>query len=51
MADLVAVDLDRRLRLVDLEIRVDEEEHAARARLLQHRLRDFVQPVERLGGA
>ena len=45
----VAVDLDRGLRFVDLEVGVDEEEHPARPRLRQHRLRDLVEVLVGLG--
>ena len=38
------------MRIVDLEIAVEEDEHAARQRLLQELLRHGVEALERLGG-
>ena len=38
------------MRLVDLEIGIDEEEHPARPCLVEHRLRNLVQPFEGLRG-
>ena len=46
---LVAVDHDRRLRLVDLEVGVHEDEHAARIGFLQEVLRHLVQRTEGAG--
>ena len=47
--DEIAIDDHGGLRLVDLEVGVDEPELAAVLGLLQHRLRDFVEILRRLG--
>ena len=47
---LVAIDGDVGLRIVDFQVAIEEDEHAALQRLLQKLLRDVVQPLERLGG-
>ena len=50
-ARLVAVDLDRVLRIVDVEILGQEDEQAGLLRLLQEGAGDVVQLVEATGGA
>ena len=47
---LVAIDGDVGLRIVDLQVAVEEDEHAAVQRLLQELLRHVVQSRERIGG-
>ncbi len=48
---LVAVDGHVDLRIVELEIAVEKDEHAALQRVLQELLGDVVEALERLGGA
>ena len=51
LGGLVAVDLDGDLRLVDLEVGIQEDEDAARMGLSQKRLGHIVQPLKGFGGA
>ena len=48
---LAAIDLHHRLRLVDLQIGVEEHEQSARPRVLQELLRHVIQVRERIGAA